>query len=66
MRHVFARHLRRFDRLFQKRAYVHWYLADGMEESEISLARESVQDLIKEYEEVIKCDEGNSEEEGME
>lgn len=30
----------KFDKMFAKRAFVHWYVGEGMEEGEISEARE--------------------------
>ncbi|THD23066.1 Tubulin alpha-A chain [Fasciola hepatica] len=49
---------RRFDQLYQKRAYVHWYVAEGMEEGEFALAREVIQQLVDDYEAIAKDAEG--------
>ncbi|CAL8068205.1 unnamed protein product [Calicophoron daubneyi] len=49
---------KRFDQLYQKRAYVHWYVAEGMEEGEFSLAREVIQQLVEDYEAIAKDAEG--------
>ncbi|KAM3147325.1 hypothetical protein pb186bvf_000576 [Paramecium bursaria] len=39
-----------FDKVYAKRAFVHWYVAEGMEESELSHAREDLEQLIRDYE----------------
>ena len=60
---VFLRINHKFDLMYAKKAFIHWYIREGMEEGEFSQAREDLSVLEKDYVEIgIETDEVEGEE----
>jgi len=61
---VFTERLsKKYDMMYSQRAYVHWYVGEGMEEGEFSEAREDLGFLEKDYLDVVSEQASDEEEE---
>jgi len=46
---LFKRIVGQFNRMFRRKAFIHWYTTEGMDESEFNEAETNCQDLIEQY-----------------
>jgi len=67
---MFKRVIEQFTLMFRRKAFLHWYTGEGMDEMEFTEAESNLNDLVSEYQQYqdagIDDDEGDSEEEDSE
>jgi tubulin alpha len=64
MSEVFSRIGKKYDKMYAKRAFIHWYVGEGNEEEDFVDARSNVACLISDYKEIgieTACDEDEEE-----
>jgi tubulin beta len=54
MMELFIRVSEQFDAMFRKKAFLHWYVNEGMDEMEFTEASSNISDLVAEYEQYQK------------
>ncbi|GAA5854946.1 hypothetical protein JCM8547_002317 [Rhodosporidiobolus lusitaniae] len=61
---MFQRISDNFSAMFRRRAFLHWYTGEGMDEMEFTEAESNMQDLVAEYQqyETATADDGADEE----
>ena len=44
----------KFDVMYAKRAFIHWFVGEGMESNEFECSREELNACMKDYEEIVE------------
>ncbi len=65
---LFKRISEQFTAMFRRKAFLHWYTGEGMDEMEFTEAESNMNDLVSEYQQYqdVTAEEGEFEEEGEE
>ena len=67
---IFKRISEQFTAMFRRKAFLHWYTGEGMDEMEFTEAESNMNDLVSEYQQyqdaTADMDEGDFEDEGPE
>ena len=60
---LFRKTMDNFDKLYEKRSFVHWFVGEGLESGEMSESSENFRALIRNFEEVFIQDDNSEDEE---
>ncbi|XP_074238195.1 tubulin beta chain-like [Saimiri boliviensis] len=60
---LFKRISKQFTAMFRRKAFLHWYTGEGMDEMEFTEAESNLNDLVSEYQ---QCQDATAEEEEFE
>ena len=52
IRNVIKRAIKKWDTMYARRAFVHWYIGEGLEKNEMPCAVQEADCLVMDYEEV--------------
>ena len=69
VKEVFTRIAAQFAKLYKRKAFLHWYKGEGMDEMEFQEADKNVRDLVTEYQDkqdAVVEDDDNDDEDGDE
>merc|ERR1712173_217553 len=61
---MFKRVIEQFTLMFRRKAFLHWYTGEGMDEMEFTEAESNLNDLVSEYQQYQDATVGDSDEEG--
>merc|ERR1712130_974027 len=61
---IFQRIEDQFTPMFRRKAFLHWYTGEGMDEMEFTEAESNLNDLVSEYQQYQDATVGESDEEG--
>merc|ERR1712088_484730 len=61
---MFKRVIEQFTLMFRRKAFLHWYTGEGMDEMEFTEAESNLNDLVSEYQQYQDATVGESDEEG--
>jgi len=62
---LFKRVADQFTAMFRRKAFVHWYTGEGMDEMEFTEAESNMNDLVAEYQQYQEATAGEEEDEGI-
>jgi len=62
---LFNRINEQFTAMFKRKAFVHWYTGEGMDEMEFTEAESNMHDLVSEYQQYEEAGVGEEEEEAQ-